>query len=1340
MSALTEHVSAEDYKRLDRLLAAFANNPRARLSDCLAVVTTGRKGEDQLASFRAFRQRLASGAKAAGLGWTLEVDTKKRSEPADRECWFLAPPYDRAAESAAELSRQETAVIQQQRFVPQRGLPTMGRRPVRFFVSYDDKHDAKSATSLLDDLEASFRGSSSYEYEVWHQGKILAGEIKGRQIEEALDRSDFGLLLLSIHRLGGSGADVDLRELIESARPLIPVALGNLSERFDLHGIADHQIFRSNRRSLSECRGKAQKEAFTKELFEEIERRLDRWFQETEGQPIQRTTGIYGLARYEDMARGLMSAYERRALSDFVHASGAEANLAEDLDRVKPDRPEARAVDMLDALERWVRDPAGTRYAAILGEYGMGKTTLLRKLTDDLLRQRESNPSLPLPIFIDLRYYSETIQKEARVPRNIEALLKEALDRAWRGTAPEVDPEDILRLVREEGAILIFDGLDEKLVHLTEAQGQAFIRTLWQALPPRGSDERQSEAVSGRLIFSCRSHYFKTLRSQSALFLGEDREGLRSTSYRAWVLLPFDEQQIRVYLANVLGEERVDAAMELFSAVHNLRDLAQRPYLLSVIVDHIDALERKRMRGETVQGVTIYNLLVERWLERDNGKHKLRPEDKLRVMEEIAGTMWAQGDRSWPWERLRDWLGRWLAGDEVLRTRYANVASEVLEEDIRTATFVLRPDDSEREFRFAHTSLLEFFLAKHLFRALAHGVTEPWNMTARVNPSPEAFDFLGQLIMIQSDSRIRERCLATMSTLLSGDHPDAAGAAFRYSVLAIQRGLPTPRPPRVDLRGADLSNLVVRGRSAAERLNLSRADLSGAKLVGSVLQDVDLSGASLAGALAERAEFQSVLARDIDVSQADLTGAIWRGCDARGLRGVESAKWYGCRWIDSLIDLESLPPRFGRLGTVSSGPACASGIPIFDAREQTVQRPVLGAASGHSGEVSACAWSPDGTQLLSGSKDQTLKVWDARTGEVLRTFAGHSDLILACGWSPDGTQLLSGSLDHTLKVWDARTGQELRTLAGHGSAVSSCGWSPDGTQLLAGLWDTTLKVWDARTGEELRTLAGHGDSVFACGWSPDGTQLLSGSWDTLKVWDARTGEELRTLAGHGSPVDACAWSPDGTQLLSGSWDNALKVWDARTGQEVRTLAGHGSPVDACAWSPDGTLLLSGSLDHTLKVWDARTGQDLRTLAGHRNRVNACVWSPDGTLLLSGSDDNTLKVWDARTGQELRTLAGHGDSVSACAWSPDGMQVLSGSEDNTLKVWDARTGRLRLTLTHLPNRESAALDLANNRVVWASPGAWRYLGWQFYDEDAKRLRVLPAEHFGPLPGSRDREPH
>ncbi len=1047
------------------------------------------------------------------------------------------PPENKAAQSAAELSRQETASIQDQPFVPQRGVPAMGARQVRLFVSFDDEGDGKRAESLLAELQASFGASGRYEYEVWHQREIGVGENLHDEIAKRLAASDAVLLLLSKHRLSHGGQDVDLGALHASEKLLIPIALESLSKRLNLRGLEARRIFRSKRGSFSACQTSAQKEAFVGELFEEIEELLDRWFEKAETQPLRRDLARHG-ERYEDMARELMSSYERKDLKTFVGPSGAEASLAEDLDRGVPDRSEANAVVMLDALQQWVRDPAGTRYAAILGEYGMGKTTLLRKLTDELLRQRVSDPSLPLPIFIDLRYYSETIQKEARVPRNIEELLREALGRSWRSSTPEVEPEDILRLVREEGAILIFDGLDEKLVHLTEAQGQAFIRTLWQALPPRSSESRQAgvtetepAAVSGRMIFSCRSHYFKTLRSQSALFLGEDREGLRSASYRAWVLLPFNEQQIRLYLANVLGQEHVEAAMELFGAVHNLRDLAKRPYLLSLITENIHALERRRMRGETVQGVTIYDLLVERWLKRDNGKHKLRSEDKLRLMEEVAGEMWSHGDRGWPWERLRDWLGARLARDDVFRTRYANLDSEVLEEDIRTATFVLRPDASEREFRFAHTSLLEFFLAKHLFRALSTGSVYPWNLTSRALPSPEAFDFLGQLIAIETDSRVREKCLATMSTLLGGDHPDAAGAAFRYWVMAVQRRLPEPRPLRVDLRGADLSKLVIRGRSAAERLNLSRADFSGARLVGSVWQDADLSGATLAGAQAERAEFHRVVAREIDVSQADLTGTGWRGCDARGLRG-QDAEWYGCHWIDSLIDIGSLPQQFGRLGSVGSGPACPGGIPSFEVLGGLAQRPSLTTTLGHGGLVCACAWSPDGTQVLSGSDDHTLKVWDAATGEELLTLVGHRDGVRSCAWSPDGMLVVSGSCDKTLKVWDSRTGEELRKLEGHRGKVNSCAWSPNGTQVLSGSDDHSLKVWDAATGEELRTLVGHGEWVSSCAWSPDGMLVVSGSGDeTMRVWNAGTGMELRTFEGHHSDVTACAWSPDGTNCF-----------------------------------------------------------------------------------------------------------------------------------------------------------------------------------------------------------------
>ena len=143
---------------------------------------------------------------------------------------------------------------------------------------------------------------------------------------------------------------------------------------------------------------------------------------------------------------------------------------------------------------------------------------------------------------------------------------------------------------------------------------------------------------------------------------------------------------------------------------------------------------------------------------------------------------------------------------------------------------------------------------------------------------------------------------------------------------------------------------------------------------------------------------------------------------------------------------------------------------------------------GHPYGVTSVAFSPDGTRLLSGSDDKTLKLWDAATGALLRTFEGHSDQVRSVAFSPDGTRLLSGSDDRTLKLWDAATGALLRTLEGHSDHVRAVAFSPDGTRLLSGSDDRTLKLWDAATGAALRTFQGHSaQSQLGCvlaGWTP----------------------------------------------------------------------------------------------------------------------------------------------------------------------------------------------------------------------------------------------------------------
>jgi WD40 repeat protein len=295
--------------------------------------------------------------------------------------------------------------------------------------------------------------------------------------------------------------------------------------------------------------------------------------------------------------------------------------------------------------------------------------------------------------------------------------------------------------------------------------------------------------------------------------------------------------------------------------------------------------------------------------------------------------------------------------------------------------------------------------------------------------------------------------------------------------------------------------------------------------------------------------------------------------------------------------------------------------------------------------------------------------------KLLRTLEGHKDGVRSAAFSPDGGAIVSASADNTVKIWDARTGQLLRTLEGHTSYVISAAFSPDGGAIVSASDDNTVKIWDARTGRLLRTLEGHKGWVNSAAFSPDGGAIVSASGDkTLKIWDARTGRLLRTLEGHTEPVYSAAFSPDGGAIVSASLDKTVKIWDARTGRLLHTLEGHKGWVFSAAFSPDGGAIVSASEDKTVKIWDARTGQLLRTLEGHKGWVYSAAFSPDGGAIVSASGDNTLKIWEARTGQLLRTLEGHKDWVLSAAFSPDGGAIVSAS-DNTVKIW-AVAGEMR----------------------------------------------------------------
>ncbi|HEX8397559.1 MAG TPA: TIR domain-containing protein [Pyrinomonadaceae bacterium] len=241
---------------------------------------------------------------------------------------------------------------------------------------------------------------------------------------------------------------------------------------------------------------------------------------------------------------------------------------------------------------------------------------------------------------------------------------------------------------------------------------------------------------------------------------------------------------------------------------------------------------------------------------------------------------------------------------------------------------------------------------------------------------------------------------------------------------------------------------------------------------------------------------------------------------------------------------------------------------------------------------------------------------------------GHSKDVYAVAVTPDGKQIVSGSKDKTLRVWDLASGQCQATLKDHSASVKAVAVTPDGKQIVSGSDDATLRVWDLASGQCLTTLGGFYSLVFAVAITPDGKQLVSGFYNnTLRVWDLASGRCVATLEGHSDRVNAVAVTSDGKQIVSGSNDNTLRVWDLASGRCVATLEGHYGFVKAVAITPDGKQIVSGSWDKTLRAWDLASGQCLTTLEEHSNYINAVAITPDGKQIVSGSDDDSLRVWD-----------------------------------------------------------------------------------------------------------------
>ncbi|EIV96140.1 WD40 repeat-containing protein [Frankia sp. QA3] len=1169
LDRLADDLTPRQLSRLRALADLIGEDGRIPLPQALDVATPGGGDGKAQDTFRKFRAALDEAATAAGVDLRL-VGDRRKAPPPDRFCWFEGA--DVTSEEVAERSQRKAERRTGDEPVPATVSEVL--QPVVHVETAPQASDAlrrreRDFVGLLTEQVAAIPG-----YRVTSAFDLPLGadvEAERRRLRRTADVVvELDSAAARRHEPPGTTVRRPIRAALEGVAPGAPTA-------GDVVHCAD--------RPFSQCRDRAARLHFVATILAVVGDRLREPVPAGTGPrawPPYRAGSQAGAepqrtgARYEPEAwdRADREAWARTLLGRRpldvtpVPPVLGETSLAASTPADPVPRRLSEPTPAVDRLLAWALDPsAGARnLCTLLGDVGMGKTTTVKLFTEALLDRRRHDPTVPLPILFDLRDLPPAVAREGG---GLTKIVQALLDAGSIGAGPSA--AQVLDLVAAGGCVLVFDGLDEVLVHLEPHAGQVFTRTLWRATEDTWQSrtaERRGSRPS-RLLLSCRTHYFRSIRHETTHFTGQHRDGPAGADYLALLMLPFGEEQVRAYLAaNVPGAD-ADRLLELLDSVHNLREIAQRPLTLRMVAEQLETVERAKLAGRTVRAVDLYASFVAQWLERDDGKHSLLPAHKQLLMEDLAARLWRSGRATWQVDEVEQWLLEFLAGRPDLELHYPSRAPDLWKEDLRTATFLVRRDDET--FGFAHTSLREYFLARHLGRALelpADQARAAWRLPV---PSPETLDFLGQWLAGR-DEATRARCTAALATIAAhapdGQADAAAVLAFAYCLAATRGGHPSHPPAGSVLAGADLAGWRIDGGS--RRLDLRGVSLAGATLTDAVVRDADLSRADLSGADLTRAEVHDSALNGADFRRADLAGTVFRGCD------LTNARWTASRAYATQALLCRPSDDTRRRGWLTA--------PITTKRRAGLR---LSSFTGHTDPPTGGAWSPDGTRILTTSWDGTARIWNATTGHHHLTLTGHTSSLTSGAWSPDNTRILTTSDDRTARIWDATTGHHHLTLTGHTSSLTSGAWSPDNTRILTTSWDGTARIWDATTGHHHLTLTGHTSSLTSGAWSPDNTRILTTSNDgTARIWDATTGHHHLTLTGHTSPLTSGAWSPDNTRILTTSDDRTARIWDATTGHHHLTLTGHTSPLTSGAWSPDNTRILTTSDDRTARIWDA----------------------------------------------------------------------------------------------------------------------------------------------------------
>jgi len=294
------------------------------------------------------------------------------------------------------------------------------------------------------------------------------------------------------------------------------------------------------------------------------------------------------------------------------------------------------------------------------------------------------------------------------------------------------------------------------------------------------------------------------------------------------------------------------------------------------------------------------------------------------------------------------------------------------------------------------------------------------------------------------------------------------------------------------------------------------------------------------------------------------------------------------------------------------------------------------------GISSIASTATDSNKFATADSDGKIRIWqldrENNSQELTHSLVGSKTTINQLEYGQDGRILASANGNNTIGIWDTKTGILISTIGQEmpeevaGSGVNSIALSRRDNLLISGNEDGTVKIWDLSNNQLISSLSGHRDRVNQITLSLDHKFIVSAGDDqTIKIWNIE-GELLQTIEAHNAAINDLQFTNDGDILASASSDNTIKLWQVKSSGTInptplQILSGHQNGITSLVFSQDGNLLISGSGDRTIKLWQTQEGNLLKTLQGHSSEINSIALINNDQTIIGADDQQGLLTWN-----------------------------------------------------------------------------------------------------------------